>query len=155
MLLSKQFFKYVSIIVAIYFLSTIVADQIASAIFILSTNASPLYFQTLPCDLIASIFNINLQSGMTGFLIVEAFGPTAAALTAHVIDKSTYENKLVFLMGVEKARFRSPVIPDCKLLLKIEAIRSHGKVWKYKGEAFVDDKKMADAMWSATIVDKK
>ena len=92
---------------------------------------------------------------MPGVLIVEAFGQTAAALTAHGIDKSTYENKLVFLMGVEKARFRSPVIPDCKLLLKIEAIRPHGKVWKYKGEAFVDDKKMADAIWSATIVDKK
>ena len=95
------------------------------------------------------------QPVMPGVLIIEAFGQTAAALTAHGIDKSTYEDKLVFLMGVEKARFRSPVIPDCKLLLKIEAIRSHGRVWKYKGEAFVDNKKMADAIWSATIVDKK
>ena len=92
---------------------------------------------------------------MPGVLIVESFGQAAAALTAHGLDKSTYENKLVFLMGVEKARFRNPVIPDCKLILKIEAIRSHGRVWKYKGEAFVDDKKMADAVWSATIVDKK
>ena len=92
---------------------------------------------------------------MPGVLIVESFGQAAAALTAHGLDKKTYENKLVFLMGVEKARFRNPVIPDCKLLLKIEAIRSHGRVWKYKGEAFVDDKKMADAVWSATIVDKK
>ena len=92
---------------------------------------------------------------MPGVLIVEAFGQAAAALTAHGLDKSTYENKLVFLMSVEKARFRSPVIPDCKLILKINAIRSHGRVWKYKGEAFVDDKKMADAMWSATIVDRK
>ena len=95
------------------------------------------------------------QPVMPGVLIVEAFGQTAAALTAHGIDKSTYENKLVFLMGVEKARFRNPVIPDCKLLLNIEAIRSHGRVWKYKGEAFVDGNKMADAIWSATIVDKK
>ena len=95
------------------------------------------------------------QPVMPGVLIVEAFGQTAAALTAHGLDKSTYENKLVFLMGVEKARFRSPVIPDCKLLLKIEAIRSHGKVWKYKGQAFVENKLMADAIWSATIVDKK
>ena len=92
---------------------------------------------------------------MPGVLIIEAFGQTAAALTAHGIDKSTYENKLVFLMGVEKARFRNPVIPNCTLHLKIEAIRSHGRVWKYKGEAFVNDKKMADAIWSATIVDKK
>jgi 3-hydroxyacyl-[acyl-carrier-protein] dehydratase len=92
---------------------------------------------------------------MPGVLIVESFGQAAAALTAHGLDKATYENKLVFLMGVEKARFRNPVIPDCDLILKIEAIRSHGRVWKYKGEAFVDDKKMADAIWSATIVDKK
>jgi len=92
---------------------------------------------------------------MPGVLIVESFGQAAAALTAYGLDKSAYENKLVFLMGVEKARFRNPVIPDCDLILKIEAIRSHGRVWKYKGEAFVDDKKMADAIWSATIVDKK
>ena len=95
------------------------------------------------------------QPVMPGVLIVESFGQAAAALTARDRDKSTYEDKLVFLMGVEKARFRNPVIPDCKLILKIEAIRSHGRVWKYKGEAFVDNKKMADAIWSATIVDKK
>jgi len=92
---------------------------------------------------------------MPGVLIVEAFGQAAAALTAHGLDKKTYENKLVFLMGVEKARFRNPVIPNCKLELKIQAIRTHGRVWKYKGEAFFDNKKIADAQWSATIVDKK
>ena len=92
---------------------------------------------------------------MPGVLIVEAFGQAAAALTAHGLDKETYDNKLVFLMGIEKARFRNPVIPDCKLELKIQAIRTHGRVWKYKGDAFVDGKKMADAQWSATIVDKK
>ena len=92
---------------------------------------------------------------MPGVLIVESFGQAAAALTACGLEKETYENKLVFLMGVEKARFRNPVIPDCDLILKIQAIRSHGKVWKYKGEAFVKDQKMADAVWSATIVDRK
>ena len=92
---------------------------------------------------------------MPGVLIVEAFGQAAAALTAHGLDKETYDNKLVFLMGIEKARFRNPVIPNCKLELKIEAIRTHGRVWKYKGEAFVEGKRMADAQWSATIVDKK
>jgi 3-hydroxyacyl-[acyl-carrier-protein] dehydratase len=92
---------------------------------------------------------------MPGVLIVEAFGQAAAALTAAGIDKSEYENKLVFLMSVEKAKFRNPVIPNCKLELNIVAIRSHGKVWKYKGVAIVDGKKMADALWSATIVDRK
>ena len=65
---------------------------------------------------------------MPGVLIVEAFGQAAAALTAYGIDPKDYENKLVFLMNIEKARFRNPVIPDCELNLDIEAIRSHGKV---------------------------
>ena len=95
------------------------------------------------------------QPVMPGVLIVEAFGQAAAALTAHSVDPKEVENKLVYLMSVEKARFRNPVIPDCKLELNIEAIRSHGRVWKYKGEAFVEGKKMADAQWSATIVDRK
>ena len=92
---------------------------------------------------------------MPGVLIVEAFGQAAAALTAAGIDKKEYENKLVFLMGIEKARFRKPVVPDCVLELNIEATRSHGRVWKYKGEAFVEGTKMADAQWSATVVDRK
>ena len=94
------------------------------------------------------------QPVMPGVLIVEAFGQAAAALTAHGIDKKEYENKLVYLMSVDKARFRSPVIPDCELHLDIEAVRSHGKVWKYKGVAKVNGKKVADAEWAATIVER-
>ena len=78
------------------------------------------------------------QPVMPGVLIVEAFVQSAAALTAHGLDKSSYENNLVFLMNIEKARFRNPDVPDCKLELNIQAIRSHGRVWKYKGEALVD-----------------
>ena len=95
------------------------------------------------------------QPVMPGVLIVEAFGQAAAALTAHGIDPKEYANKLVYLMGVDKARFRKPVLPDCELHLEIEAVRSHGRVWKYKGTAKVDGKRMADAEWSATIVDRK
>ena len=95
------------------------------------------------------------QPVMPGVLIVEAFGQAAAALTAYGVDPKEYENKLVYLMSVEKARFRNPVIPDCELNLQIEAVRTHGRVWKYKGIAKVNEKKMADAEWSATIVDRK
>ena len=91
---------------------------------------------------------------MPGVMIVEAFGQAAAALTAHSLNPEEYKNKLVYLMSVDKARFRNPIIPDCELHLDVESIRSHGKVWKYKGVAKVDDKKMADAEWSATIVNK-
>ena len=94
------------------------------------------------------------QPVMPGVFIVEAFGQGAAALTAHSVDSKEYENKLVYLMSVEKAKFRKPVLPDCELHLDIEAVRSHGRVWKYKGVAKVNGKIMADAQWSATIVDR-
>ena len=94
------------------------------------------------------------QPVMPGVLIVEAFGQAAAALTAYGVDLKEYKDKLVYLMSVEKARFRNPVLPDCELHLEIEAIRSHGRVWKYKGLAKVNGKVMADAQWSATIVDR-
>jgi len=94
------------------------------------------------------------QPVMPGVFIVEAFGQAAAALTAYGVDPKEYENKLVYLMSVEKARFRNPVLPDCELHLDIEAIRSHGRVWKYKGTANVNGKRMADAQWSASVVDR-
>ena len=94
------------------------------------------------------------QPVMPGVLIVEAFGQAAAALTAHGIDPKEYKDKLVYLMSVDKARFRKPVMPDCELHLDIEAIRSHGRVWKYKGVAKVNGKKVADAEWAATIVER-
>ena len=94
------------------------------------------------------------QPVMPGVFIVEAFGQSAAALTAYSVDPKEVENKLVYLMSVDKARFRNPIIPDCELHLHIEAVRSHGRVWKYKGVAKVNEKKMADAQWTATIVDR-
>ena len=94
------------------------------------------------------------QPVMPGVFIVEAFGQAAAALTAYCVDPKEYENKLVYLMSVDKARFRNPVLPDCELHLDIEAVRSHGRVWKYKGIAKVNEKVVADAQWSATIVDR-
>ena len=95
------------------------------------------------------------QPVMPGVFIVEAFGQAAAALTAYGVDPKEYKNKLVYLMNVENARFRKPGLPDCELHLDIEAIRSHGRVWKYKGTANVNGKIMADAQWSATVVDRK
>ena len=94
------------------------------------------------------------QPVMPGVLIVEAFGQAAAALTAYSLKPEEVENKLVYLMSVDKARFRKPIMPNCKVLLEIEAIRSRGRVWRYKGIAKVNGTKMADAEWAATIMDR-
>jgi 3-hydroxyacyl-[acyl-carrier-protein] dehydratase len=94
------------------------------------------------------------QPVMPGVMIVEAFGQAAAALTACSLNPKEVENKLVYLTSVDKARFRKPIMPDCKLLLEIAVIRSRGRVWRYKGMAKVNGTIMADAEWAATIIDR-
>ena len=94
------------------------------------------------------------QPVMPGVFVVEAFGQAAAALTAHGVEEQEYKNKLVYLRSVNKAKFRNPIIPDCELHLEIEAIKSHGVFWKYKGVAKVNETKMAEAEWAATVVDR-
>ena len=89
-----------------------------------------------------------------GVLIVEAFGQAAAALAAHSLDPKEVENKLVFLMTIDKARFRNPIIPECELLLNVKVEKIKGRIWKYSGIATVNNKKMADAEWMATIADR-
>jgi len=95
------------------------------------------------------------QPVMPGVLVVEAFGQTAAALTAYSLDPSIVKNKLVYLMTIQNARFRNPIFPECELKLNITALKSKGRVWKYKGVAMVENKIMADSEWMATIVDRK
>ena len=115
-----------------------------SAIGIINVKKNSFYFQGHFPD----------QPVMPGVIIVEAFGQAAAALTAYSLKPKEVEDKLVYLISVDKARFRNPIIPDCKLFLEIKAIRSRGRVWRYQGIAKVNEKKMADAEWAATIMDR-
>ena len=92
------------------------------------------------------------QPVMPGVLIVEAFGQAAAALTASGIDKSTYENKLVYFMSLENAKFRKPVTPNSTLFLNVKIKQHRGLVWKFSGEAKVNNVKVADAVYSAMII---
>ena len=115
-----------------------------SAVGIINVKKNSFYFQG----------HFPGQPVMPGVIIVEAFGQAAAALTAYSLNSEEVENKLVYLMSVDKARFRKPVMPNCKLLLEIEAIRSRGRIWRYKGIAKVNETKMADAEWAATIMDR-
>ena len=94
------------------------------------------------------------QPVFPGVLIVEAFGQTAAALSAHCVDPKEIEDKLVFLMTIDKARFRNPIVPPCELLLNVKVEKIKGRIWKYSGVAMVGSKVMADAQWMATIADR-
>lgn len=89
-----------------------------------------------------------------GVLIVEAMAQTAAALVVQTLGPDS-ENKLVYFMTIDEARFRKPVGPGDQLHVSVSVERSRGAVWKFKGEAKVDGKLHAEAVFSAMIMDKK
>jgi len=89
---------------------------------------------------------------MPGVLIIEAMAQTSAVLVVEVMGKR--ENRLVYFMTVDQARFRKPVLPGDRLELTVRKERSRGNVWKFKGEAHVDGNLKAEAVFSAMIIDK-
>jgi 3-hydroxyacyl-[acyl-carrier-protein] dehydratase len=62
------------------------------------------------------------------------------------------KESVVYFMSIEEGKFRNPVFPGCVLELKVQKDRSKGMIWKFKGEAFVKDKKMTEAIFTAKIV---
>lgn len=86
---------------------------------------------------------------MPGVLIVEALAQTAGALIVHSLAYK--QAPLVFFMGIDKARFRKPVVPGDMLRLAVKAIQHRGPVWKFEGKAYVGDTLCAEAEFSAMI----
>jgi 3-hydroxyacyl-[acyl-carrier-protein] dehydratase len=90
---------------------------------------------------------------MPGVLILEALAQ-ASAILAYKSQSMNPENKVAYLMGVDNAKFRKPVLPGDRLELGIEVLRHKGSVWKTKGTALVDGVKVAEGEFLATVVDK-
>ncbi len=88
---------------------------------------------------------------MPGVLLVEAMAQTSAVLVIQTTGKVA--GSVVYFMTIDSARFRKPVRPGDQVKLHVEKVRSRGNVWKFKGEARVDGKLMAEATYSAMIVD--
>src|ERR1700733_4150546 len=89
---------------------------------------------------------------MPGVLIVEAMAQTAGALVVHS-QMSLRENRVVYFMSIDKARFRRPVKPGDLLRIPVRALRQRGPVWKFAGEAWVDGELCAEAEFGAMIRD--
>jgi 3-hydroxyacyl-[acyl-carrier-protein] dehydratase len=87
---------------------------------------------------------------MPGVLIVEAMAQTAGALVVHSLGL-TSENRIVYFMTIERARFRRPVRPGDMLRMPVKALRRRGPVWRFGGQAFVDGVLCAEAEFSAMI----
>ncbi|MEO5335564.1 MAG: 3-hydroxyacyl-ACP dehydratase FabZ [Magnetospirillum sp. WYHS-4] len=89
---------------------------------------------------------------MPGVLVIESMAQTAAVLVVHTMGPDA-EGKLVYFMSVEEARFRKPIGPGDTVRIHVAKQHSRGKVWKFKGEARVDGALMAEATYTAMIVD--
>ena len=90
---------------------------------------------------------------MPGVLIIEAMAQTSAILVIGTIGMQP--GSVVYFMSVEQARFRKPVFPGDRLALDVVKLQNRGKVWKFEGKATVGDTLVAEATFTAIIVDPK
>ncbi|MEA1880620.1 MAG: 3-hydroxyacyl-ACP dehydratase FabZ [Campylobacterota bacterium] len=92
-----------------------------------------------------------------GVMIIEGMAQAGGVLAFKSMseeDQKNAENKVVYFMSIDKAKFRSPVTPGDKLVYKIDVIKNKGAVWQLDAKAYVDDKVVAQAELKAMIVDK-
>ena len=89
---------------------------------------------------------------MPGVLIVEAMAQTSGVLVTKTMGEQA-EGKMVYFMSIEQARFRKPVTPGDSLLISVKKLQNRGPVWKVNGEAHVGDTLMAEATFTAMILD--
>jgi 3-hydroxyacyl-[acyl-carrier-protein] dehydratase len=89
---------------------------------------------------------------MPGVLIVEAMAQTAGIL-AIKYGKLSIEDKIVYFAGIDKCKFRKPVLPGDVLILEATILKQKGPVWRMQGKALVDDNIVAEALLTATISD--
>ncbi len=89
---------------------------------------------------------------MPGVLIVEAMAQTAGLVVVDFMGLES-QNKIVYFMTIDNARFRRPVTPGDTMHIHVEKLQSRGTVWKFKGTAKVGEKVCAEATFSAMIAD--
>jgi 3-hydroxyacyl-[acyl-carrier-protein] dehydratase len=87
---------------------------------------------------------------MPGVLILEAMAQTSA-LHARLKLGNLEGEQIVYLMAIDRAKFRRPVVPGDQLMLHSTLVRGHGRIWKFKGQALVDGQVVAEAEYMATL----
>ena len=96
--------------------------------------------------------HVPRQPVMPGVLVIECMAQTAAVLVVETLEGAA-AGKLVYFMTIEEGRFRKPVVPGDTLHIHVTKLRQRGSVWKFSGEARVDGTLMAQARFSAMIMD--
>jgi 3-hydroxyacyl-[acyl-carrier-protein] dehydratase len=90
---------------------------------------------------------------MPGVLILEALAQAGALLAIMSLGPSA-EDKLTYLMGIDGAKFRKPVVPGDRLELHLEVSKQKGPVWKETAKAIVDGQVVAEAEFLAMLADR-
>lgn len=93
------------------------------------------------------------QAIMPGVLIIEAMAQTSAVLVVKTLGDEA-RGKLVYFMSIDEARFRKPVVPGDSVHIHVKVVQSRRNVWKFTGEARVNDTVCAEATFCAMIMDK-
>lgn len=88
---------------------------------------------------------------MPGVLIVEALAQVGGILAS----KSGVKGKTVYFLSIDKAKFRKPVLPGDQMILDVKALHVRGNVWKFSGNALVENKSVAEAEFTAMVLDKE
>ncbi len=91
---------------------------------------------------------------MPGVLILEALAQAAALLACLSLPPEKVSNTVTYLMGIDGARFRRPVVPGDRLELKVVVVKRKGMVWKQTGQALVDGEVVAEAEFLAMLAEK-
>jgi 3-hydroxyacyl-[acyl-carrier-protein] dehydratase len=91
---------------------------------------------------------------MPGVLLLEALAQAAALLAKGSMTEEPGD-KVTYLMAIDNARFRKPVVPGDRIELQVEVVKRKGDIWKEKGTAYVDGEVVAEAEFMAILVDRK
>ena len=89
---------------------------------------------------------------MPGVLIIEAMAQVGGVLL--LMDVENRQDKLVYFMGIDEARFRRPVVPGDQIRFELEVLRLKASVCKLQGKAFVDGALVAEAVIMSSMVDR-
>jgi 3-hydroxyacyl-[acyl-carrier-protein] dehydratase len=89
---------------------------------------------------------------MPGVLIIEALAQVAGLLA---FRSGASAGKSVYFMSIERAKFRKPVVPGDQLKLEVTILQQRGNVWKFSGNASVEEKLAAEAEFTAMVTDKE
>ncbi len=88
---------------------------------------------------------------MPGVLQIEAMAQTAGCIVNEFLQDGPERPTQVFFMSIDKVKFRQMVVPDCQLRMYAKKVKSHGKVYVFEAEAFVGDKLVSEATFSALV----